>query len=62
MHTFTLTTTERRPAMLNELVLQLSDLAAKLFPLDCMEPEFMRRAMLGLLLIARSPRCPACRS
>ncbi len=38
--------------MLNELVLRLSDLAAMLFPLDCMGPEFMRRAMLGLLLIA----------
>ena len=38
--------------MLNEIVLRLSDLAAMLFPLDCMEPEFMRRAMLGLLLIA----------
>ena len=38
--------------MLNEIVLRLSDLAAMLFPLECMEPEFMRRAMLGLLLIA----------
>ena len=38
--------------MLTEIVLRLSDLAATLFPLDCMEPEFMRRAMLGLLLIA----------
>ena len=38
--------------MLNELILRLSDLAAMLFPFDCMGPEFMRRAMLGLLLIA----------
>ena len=38
--------------MLNEIVLRLSDLAAKLFPMGCMEYEFMRRAMLGLLLIA----------
>ena len=38
--------------MLNEIILELSDLAAMLFPLDCMGPEFMRRAMLGLLLIA----------
>lgn len=38
--------------MLNEIVLRIADLAARLFPLDCMEPEFMRRAMLGLLLIA----------
>ena len=38
--------------MLNEIILKLSDLAAMLFPLDCMGPEFMRRAMLGLLLIA----------
>ena len=38
--------------MLNEIVLRIADLAAKLFPLDCMGPEFMRRAMLGLLLIA----------
>ena len=38
--------------MLNEIILRLSDLAAKLFPMGCMEYEFMRRAMLGLLLIA----------
>lgn len=38
--------------MLNELVLRISDLVAVLFPVECMEPEFMRRAMLGLLLIA----------
>ena len=38
--------------MLNEIILSVSGLVAKLFPLECMEPEFMRRAMLGLLLIA----------
>ena len=38
--------------MLNEIILSVSNLVAKLFPLPCMEPEFMRRAMLGLLLIA----------
>jgi len=38
--------------MLNELILHISDLITVFFPLDCMEPEFMRRAMLGLLLIA----------
>ena len=38
--------------MLNEIILFVSGLVAKLFPLGCMEPEFMRRAMLGLLLIA----------
>ena len=38
--------------MLNELILRISGLLARLFPMECMEPEFMRRAMLGLLLIA----------
>ena len=38
--------------MLNDLILRISDLLAHFFPLECMEPEFMRRAMLGLLLIA----------
>ena len=38
--------------MLNEIILKIADFAAMLFPLDCMGPEFMRRAMLGLLLIA----------
>ena len=38
--------------MLNEIILSVSGLVAKLFPLECMAPEFMRRAMLGLLLIA----------
>ena len=38
--------------MLNEIILRISDLLARFFPLECMELEFMRRAMLGLLLIA----------
>ena len=38
--------------MLNDLILRIADLTAYLFPFECMEPEFMRRAMLGLLLIA----------
>ena len=38
--------------MLNDLILRIADLTACLFPFECMEPEFMRRAMLGLLLIA----------
>ena len=38
--------------MLNDLILRIADLFAAFFPLECMEPEFMRRAMFGLLLIA----------
>ena len=38
--------------MLNEIILRIADLTARLFPFECMDAEFMRRAMLGLLLIA----------
>ena len=38
--------------MLDELIPRIADACAVLFPFDCMELAFMRRAMLGLLLIA----------
>ncbi len=37
---------------MHELILRIADAASYLLPFDCMEPLFMRRAFLGLLLIA----------
>jgi len=38
--------------MLNEMIVRSAELVSCLFPFDCMEPMFMKRAMLGLMLIA----------
>lgn len=38
--------------MLHDLIYHAADAVSYLIPLDCMEPFFMRRALLGLLLIA----------
>ncbi len=38
--------------MLAELMQNLAEAAASLFPFSCMKHEFMQRAMLGLLLLA----------
>ena len=38
--------------MIEEWMLRMADALALLFPFDCMDFPFMRRAMLGLLLLA----------
>lgn len=38
--------------MIDELMIRAADVLALLFPFDCMDFPFMRRAMLGLLLLA----------
>ena len=38
--------------MIDELMLRAADALSLLFPFDCMDFPFMRRAMLGLLLLA----------
>lgn len=43
---------ERSMTMLNDLIVRIAELVSVLFPFDCMEPMFMKRALLGLLLIA----------
>ncbi len=38
--------------MIDAIITSITDIIINIFPLDCLTPMFMRRAMLGILLIA----------